>query len=113
MTVGQLIRELRQARGWSQGKLADAINRQFRTALTREYVARWERCKVQPGAFYLRCLSAVLDVPLAVFEDDVKRRTFLADAAATAIAPLAAHDLLDAGFAARLGGGPTGEEWEA
>ncbi|MFF8832671.1 helix-turn-helix domain-containing protein [Streptomyces sp. NPDC015131] len=113
MTLGPLIRELREARGWSQGRLATVINRQYRTSLTREYVSRWERSKVAPGPFYLRCLSAVLDVPLAVFEDDVKRRTFLTDFAATAIAPLAAHDLLSTGFTARLTGGPSGEDWEA
>ncbi len=113
MAVGHLIKDLRTAQGWSQGRLADAINEAFGTNLDREYVSRWERCKVAPGPFYLRCLAAVLDVPLAVLEDEVKRRTFLSDVAATSIAPVVASDLLTAGFAARLRGGPGAEEWEA
>ncbi|MFI1257117.1 helix-turn-helix domain-containing protein [Streptomyces netropsis] len=112
MTIGELIRDLRKARGWSQGRLASEINDAFGTGLEREYVGRWERCKVAPGPFYLRCLSAVLDVPLAVLEGEVKRRTFLSDAAATAIAPVVASDLLSVGFAARLRGGPSIDDWE-
>ncbi|MFE2496009.1 helix-turn-helix domain-containing protein [Streptomyces scopuliridis] len=112
MAIGQLIKDLRAARGWSQGRLATAINEAFGTALTREYVSGWERCKVVPGPFYLRCLSAVLDVPLAVLEGEVKRRTFISDIAATAIAPVVASDLLSAGFSARLSGGPSAEVWE-
>jgi transcriptional regulator with XRE-family HTH domain len=112
MAIGQLISDLRRARGWSQGRLASAINDQFGTSLDREYVSRWERCKVAPGAYYLRCLSAVLDVPLSILEGEVKRRTFISDVAATAIAPVAASDLLSAGFAARLNGGPSTEAWE-
>ncbi|MFI1308041.1 helix-turn-helix domain-containing protein [Streptomyces sioyaensis] len=113
MSIGELIRDLRRARGWSQGRLASAINDAFGTNLDREYVSRWERCKVTPGAYYLRCLSAVLDVPLAVLEDDVKRRTFLTDAAGAAIAPVVASDLLSVGFAARLRGGPSVDGWES
>ncbi|MFD8966617.1 helix-turn-helix domain-containing protein [Streptomyces sp. NPDC059568] len=112
MAIGALIRDLRDARGWSQGRLADEINDAFGTGLNREYISRWERCKVVPGAFYLRCLSAVLDVPLAVLEGEVKRRTFLSDVAATAIAPMVASDLLSAGFSARLRGGPSVDGWE-
>ncbi|MEV4438798.1 helix-turn-helix transcriptional regulator [Streptomyces sp. NPDC049577] len=113
MAIGALIRDLRQARGWSQGRLADEINDAFMTGLDREYISRWERSKVVPGAFYLRCLSAVLDVPLAVLEGEVKRRRFLSDVAATAIAPVVASDLLSVGFAARLRGGPSVDDWEA
>ncbi|CAM5432250.1 MULTISPECIES: helix-turn-helix domain-containing protein [Streptomyces] len=113
MAIATLIRDLRTARGWSQGRLAGAVNEVFGTGLDREYVSRWERGKVVPGPYYLRCLSAVLDVPLAVLEGEVNRRTFLSDAAATAIAPVVASDLLHAGFAARLRGGPDVEEWEA
>lgn len=113
MAVGALIRDLREARGWSQGRLADEINDAFGAGLTREYVSRWERSEVEPGAFCLRCLSAVLDVPLAVLEGEVKRRTFLSDVAATAIAPVVASDLLSVGFAARLRGGPSVGDWES
>ncbi|MGW2509625.1 helix-turn-helix domain-containing protein [Streptomyces scopuliridis] len=112
MTMGYLIRDLRQARGWSQGRLASEINDAFGTALEREYISRWERCRTVPGPFYLRCLSAVLDVPLAVLEGEVNRRTFISDVAATAIAPVVASDLLSTGFAARLDGGPTEDAWE-
>ncbi|MFD9622127.1 helix-turn-helix domain-containing protein [Streptomyces virginiae] len=66
MDLGDLIRDLRTARGWSQGRLSDRINARYGTALAREYVSRWERGAVMPGAYYLRCLSVVLDVPLAV-----------------------------------------------
>ncbi|AJT65053.1 helix-turn-helix domain-containing protein [Streptomyces chattanoogensis] len=112
MAIGELITDLRKARGWSQGRLASAINDAFGTNLDREYISRWERSKVTPGPFYLRCLSAVLDVPLAVLEGEVKRRKFLSNVAATAIAPLVASDLLTAGFSARLTGGPSGDDWE-
>ncbi|MBB6435525.1 helix-turn-helix domain-containing protein [Streptomyces candidus] len=112
MDIGELIRELRQTRGWSQGRLASEINERYRTALTREYVSGWERLKHQPGPYYLRALSAVLDVPLAVLESEVDRRTFLTDVAGAAIAPVIASDLLSDGFAARLSGGPSLEAWE-
>ncbi|MFJ8310883.1 MULTISPECIES: helix-turn-helix domain-containing protein [unclassified Streptomyces] len=113
MAIRHLIRDLREARGWSQGRLAKAINDTFGTNLTREYVSKWERGKVTPQDFYLRCLSAVLDVPLAILEGEVNRRQFISDVAATAIAPVVASDLLSAGFAARLKGrAPTLDDWE-
>ncbi|MFI1436337.1 helix-turn-helix domain-containing protein [Streptomyces lydicus] len=112
MSIGCLIRDLRQARGWGQGGLATAINERFGVNLTREYVSRWECGKVKPSGYHLRHLSAVLDVPLAVLEGEVNRRTFISDVAATAIAPIVASDLLSAGFAARLQGGPSVDEWE-
>ncbi|MEU4955672.1 helix-turn-helix domain-containing protein [Streptomyces lavendulae] len=65
MDIGDLIRELRTAHGWSQAHLADKINTRQGTTLTREYIARWERGKVAPRGFYLAALSSVLDVPLA------------------------------------------------
>ncbi|WP_030196342.1 helix-turn-helix domain-containing protein [Streptomyces sp. NRRL S-87] len=113
MDIGELIRDLRTAQGWSQARLADEINRAEGTTLTREYVARWERGKCAPRAFYLAVLSRVLDVPLSVLEDPMLRRTFLTDVAGTAIAPVVASDLLAKGFAARLAGGPSAEAWEA
>ncbi|KJY29557.1 DNA-binding protein, partial [Streptomyces sp. NRRL S-444] len=113
MDIGELIRELRAAHGWSQGRLADEINTVHGTTLTREYIARWERGKVTPRGFYLAALSSVLDVPLGVLEDPMMRREFLTDVAGTAIAPVIASDLLARGFAARLAGGPSTEAWEA
>lgn len=112
MGIGELIRELRSALGWSQGRLASEINKQFGTTLSREYVSGWECSKHEPGAFYLRALSAVLDVPLAVLENELERRTFLTDFAGVAIAPVVASDLLSQGFAARLRGGPSVDDWE-
>lgn len=113
MELGELIKDLRKARGWSQGRLASAINAAYGTTLTREYVSNWERSKVTPGAFYLAALSATLDVPLAVLEGQVDRREFLTDVAGAAIAPIVASDLLSAGFNARLSGGPSVDAWEA
>ncbi|MFJ3914458.1 helix-turn-helix domain-containing protein [Streptomyces vinaceus] len=113
MDIGELIRELRAAHGWSQARLADEINTAHGTTLTREYIARWERGKVTSRGFYLAALSSVLDVPLAVLEDPMMRREFLTDVAGTAIAPVIASDLLARGFAARLAGGPSAEAWEA
>ncbi|MFD3806170.1 helix-turn-helix domain-containing protein [Streptomyces sp. NPDC058619] len=113
MDLGTLIRDLRTARGWSQGRLASAINEAYGTTLSREYVSNWERGKIRPGAYYLAALSATLDVPLAVLENDVERRTFLTDVAGVAIAPVIASDLLSAGFSARLSGGPSVDAWEA
>ncbi len=113
MDIGELIRDLRKARGWSQGRLASEINHRHGTTLTREYVSNWECSKVRPGPFYLAALSAVLDVPLAVLEGEVDRREFLTDIAGAAIAPVIASDLISAGFAARLTGGPSADEWEA
>ncbi|MFI5618297.1 helix-turn-helix domain-containing protein [Streptomyces sp. NPDC051567] len=113
MDFGELIRDLRKARGWSQGRLASEVDKVHGTTLTREYVSNWERSKVTPGPFYLAALSAALDVPLAVLEGEVDRRAFLTDVAGAAIAPVIASDLISAGFAARLRGGPSAEVWEA
>ncbi|MGW0682849.1 helix-turn-helix domain-containing protein [Streptomyces sp. NPDC002754] len=112
MSIGRLIYDLRKAQGWSQSRLAEEINEPFGTNLERGYVRKWENDKVTPGPFYLRCLSAVLDVPLAALESEVKRRTFLTDAAGAVIAPAVASDLLLRGFDARLAGGPSTDTWE-
>ncbi|MGW0391532.1 helix-turn-helix domain-containing protein [Streptomyces sp. NPDC003042] len=112
MDIGELVRDLRKARGWSQGRLATVINDVYGTTLSREYVSGWECGKHVPGPFYLAALSAVLDVSLAVMEDGLQRRTFLTDVAGAAIAPVIASDLLSAGFAARLSGGPSADGWE-
>ncbi|OSY48590.1 hypothetical protein BG846_05840 [Streptomyces fradiae ATCC 10745 = DSM 40063] len=58
-------------------------------------------------------LGTPRDEPSALFEGEVKRRTFINDVAAAAIAPVVASDLLGAGFAARLAGGPSPDDWEA
>ncbi len=110
--VGELIRDLREARGWSQDKLASALcGVSDRDTVTRETISRWENGKRTPKAFWLRHLATVLEIPLAVLESNVKRRTFLTDVAAVSIAPVVASDLLHTGFAAALSGGPTVEDW--
>ncbi len=102
--MGELIRELRLSVGWSQGRLADELCRTAaHTTVTREDVSRWERGKRHPGPFWLRHLATVLEVPLRVLEGgSVRRRDFITSVAATAIAPLAASDLIESGFAAKL-----------
>ncbi|WP_368066987.1 multiprotein-bridging factor 1 family protein [Streptomyces sp. VNUA116] len=113
--TGDLVRELRTARGWSQGRLAAEVNAACGTALTREYVSGWERGKVRPGPFYLRALAGVFDVPQAAFDAGRAHGRAGGAAAATtaALAPSVTSDLLGLGFAARLRGGPSADDWEA
>jgi transcriptional regulator with XRE-family HTH domain len=117
MTVGNLICDLRLARGWSQGRLADAlVSNSGRNTVTRETISRWETGYVAcPDAFWLRHLAAVLQVPLQILEyEKLDRREFLTDLAATSIAPLVAADLIHSGFTTAIGGhGPDGDEWLA
>ncbi|MEU0690871.1 XRE family transcriptional regulator [Streptomyces uncialis] len=62
----------------------------------------------------LRALAAALQVPVQILESPLRRRTFVTDLAATAIAPLVASDLIHAGFASALEGrGPDVDEWRA
>ncbi|MBB5083482.1 hypothetical protein HNR40_008986 [Nonomuraea endophytica] len=61
----------------------------------------------------MRHLATVLEVPISALESDpVKRRTFLTDIAAVAIAPIAASDIIEQGFAAALGRRPGVEQWQ-
>ncbi|TDD61986.1 XRE family transcriptional regulator [Kribbella antibiotica] len=116
MSLGALIKDLRVARGWSQSRLADELCMLSGSSISREYISRnWESGKFEPSAFWLRHLSTALDTPLSVLEhESMKRRTFIADIAATAIAPRVAADLIQEGFSARLrGDGPSIEDWEA
>ncbi|MFF2084580.1 helix-turn-helix transcriptional regulator [Nocardia sp. NPDC058176] len=111
--VGKVIRELREARGWSQGRLADALTEHSGQSIGREKISRWEACRHRPSPYWLRHLAAVLDVPFAILEDDdVNRRRFLSSMAATTVAPVVASDLLAEGFSARLRGmGPSVDQW--
>lgn len=115
MNRGGLIRELRLAHGWSQGRLADKLRDVSQHAtVTREDVSRWERGRRIPGPFWLRHLATVLEVPLTALETDpVKRRTFITDVAAVAVAPVVASDLIEHGFAAALAKRPTLDHWQA
>lgn len=79
MSMGALIKELRSARGWSQGQLADALcEASGRPTITREEVSRWERGVRVPGRFWLPHLATVLQAPLSMLEAyRVQRRAFL------------------------------------
>ena len=104
MSVGALIRELRLASGWSQGRLASVLCEVAQHAtVTREDVSRWEHGKRRPGPFWMRHLATVLQVPLQTLERaDVRRRDFIKNLTATLVAPMVASDLVEAGFAAAL-----------
>lgn len=91
MSVGRLIRQLRQARGWSQGRLAAELNKRAgEYTITREYISRrWESGKVTPSPFWTRHLADVFGVPVEDLEaDDVDRREFLVTATGLAMTSL-------------------------
>lgn len=112
--TARLIKQLRAAKGWSQGRLAGELSRSSGYNMTREYISRhWESGRTEPSAFWLRHLAAVLDCPLELLETDVNRREFMSHLAATSIAPVVASDLLAQGFSTRLhSSGPSVDEWE-
>jgi Helix-turn-helix domain len=114
--LGALIRDLRSAVGWSQGRLAVELNHVAGHAtVNRECVSRWENGRRCPGPFWLRHLATALDVPLMALEEangNMRRRVFLTDVAAAAIAPVAAADLIANGFAAALRTRPSAETWQ-
>jgi transcriptional regulator with XRE-family HTH domain len=106
-----VIRDLRLARGWSQGRLATALCEVAqRATVSREEVSRWERGKVEPGAYWLGHLAVVLQIPQEALEA-MRRRTLLTDIAATAIAPVVTADLVMHGFRSSLRGGPSVDDW--
>ncbi|WP_161630145.1 helix-turn-helix transcriptional regulator, partial [Nocardiopsis lucentensis] len=96
------IRELREARGWSQTRLAEAVCQAAdRDTVTRETISRWESGKRKPGSFWRPHLATALRVPLDALEAArVDRRRFLMAATGVSVAPMIASDLLAAGFAA-------------
>ncbi len=72
---GALIRDLRCALGWSQGRLADELRTVAgHPTVTREDVSRWENGKRSPGPFWLRHLATALQVPLHELEREIVRR---------------------------------------
>lgn len=110
--LGCMIYELRQLLGYSQSRLAARmVQLGHADTVTAHTISRWESGKRTPRPYSLRYLAAALDVQVAVLEDAVDRRTFLVSAAGTAIAPLAAADLIHAGFTAALNGHPTVDDW--
>jgi transcriptional regulator with XRE-family HTH domain len=113
--LGLLVRELREAVGWSQSRLASELCRiADRDTVTRETVSRWETGKRVPGRYWLRHLATALQVPIEILERArVDRRFFLTDVVGVSIAHLVASDLIERGFAAALGGGyPTTDDWD-
>ena len=112
--LGAAIRELREALGWSQSRLAPALCKVSQHAtVTRENGSRWETGKRVPGAWWLHHLATVLQVPLETLERaGVARRHFLTDVAGVSIAPLTTSYLIKHGFAAALHGGcPSVDDW--
>ncbi len=114
--MGNLIRELRSGRGWSQSRLAsELVKVSGRDTITRETISRWERGAIAcPDAFWLRHLATALQVPLDVLESEtVDRRRFTSIATVAAgIAPIVASDLIHGGFTAALAGrGPSDDQW--
>ena len=85
--LGALIRDLRSALGWSQGRLAAELCRaaQYQT-VTRECVSRWENGKRLPGPFWLPHLAGALQVPLQELERAKMRRRDMLRASAAVIA---------------------------
>ncbi|MFD9483665.1 helix-turn-helix domain-containing protein [Streptomyces sp. NPDC059991] len=85
MPIGQLIRDLRILKQWTQTQLAEqlAVCAGDPTgAPGRDAVKRWETGKVIPGKHWIAHLSHVVGVPVAQLEaeatlDRVNRRAFL------------------------------------
>lgn len=90
MTLGPLIRDLRQAKHWSQGQLAEKLCLQAGSkTMTRGVISRWERGKVIPTRYWIEHIATVFAIPVdPVYEaaslDRMKRRAFLSLTALTA-----------------------------
>lgn len=108
MAIGPLIRDLRLARGWSQGRLARDLGEiAERDSITREDISRWERGRVIPGPYWLTHLSDVFGVSEDALNEEarlsrVDRRSFMGLAALTAVHGAAASEAV----AAITGGDP-------
>jgi transcriptional regulator with XRE-family HTH domain len=89
VSIGPLIKDLREGAGLSQSELADILcDLSGRPTVTRETVSRWENGKRNP-TFWLPYLAEALGVPLSVLESgEVKRRTFVVGTALSALSPL-------------------------
>lgn len=61
LLVGERIRSIRQARGWTQAELAEAAR------LSSNYVARLERGELGPSLYVASKLAEALGVALQVF----------------------------------------------
>src|SRR2546430_2419773 len=109
VSLGALIRDSRQAHGWSQSELAARLcDVSGQPSLTREEIARWERGKVIPGPFWLGYLAGTLEVPGSALAEQarlsrVSRRQFLNLSALTAVHGKLASELVGAIGAADAG----------
>jgi transcriptional regulator with XRE-family HTH domain len=109
VAIGNLIRDLRQSRGWSQTDLARTLCQvSGHPTVGREEVHRWETGKVIPRGFWLTHLSATLSVPLDVLTSEARlarmnRRGFLSLSALTV-----AHGKLAAEMTANIASGDPG-----
>lgn len=69
-SVGDTIRDLRRARGWTQARLAEELNRVTgRPTVTADEVKRWERGRRSPITETRRELAEALGVPLATLDE--------------------------------------------
>ena len=83
--AGEVIRALRCALGWSQGRLAAELRQvSGHPTVTREDVSRWEHSRRVPGPFWITHLAAALQVPQWALEGRVQRRDMLKLAGAIA-----------------------------
>ena len=76
--VGELIRQARSSRGYSQYAFADELVRvSGNDSLTREQVARWERGKRIPGPYWRQWICLVLLLPTGEVDEAARsaRRT--------------------------------------
>jgi transcriptional regulator with XRE-family HTH domain len=114
VALGAAIRELRESLGWSQSRLAAELCKvSHHATVTRENISRWESGKRVPGAWWLRHLATVLQVPIETLEQaGVDRRRFLTSTVGASIAPIVASDLIEHGFATALHGTyPSVDDW--
>lgn len=86
-----MIRDLREAKGLSQGQLAKSLHEASGVNIGRERVSRWERVRggAIPSNFWLEYLAQSLDAPFSVLEYEasvsrVDRRDFMRLTALTA-----------------------------
>ncbi|WP_082801257.1 helix-turn-helix domain-containing protein [Herbidospora cretacea] len=64
MSIGHVLRELREAAGLSQSELAAQLcAASGRSTITRAEVSRWENGKRTPSRFWINHLAMILDVP--------------------------------------------------
>lgn len=91
--LGPMVRRLRQSRGWSQQRLADALNDASGVpTLTRGDVSRWERGRRTPR-HWLPFLAVVLAVP----REELEAATVAGEEPAVPAVPRTVADFLPPG----------------